>query len=223
MTKARVLAPWRDSHFLASACWETLQPSFDPVRLRQRRDADGWLVSGEKNPTRRKTMAAATSIITSITIIISNTPPASPGICHYYPHHHHHHHRQANPHHCSSPSGFILLLLLLSGLTDLAGPHFLAVAPHNESHNHYCPKVSCPDALLYQMTFSCAGSLAISISPFPCSNCTLFIWPPSCPLMQRRGIIKMIYRRNSPPLPPSLALPPSSHPPAAPSGSMGFN
>lgn len=98
------------------------------------------------------------------------------------------------------------VILLLCGFTDFVRSHFLTVAQYNESHNHYCPKVSCSNPLLFQMTFPFSSS----ISPFPCSNYTLFIWPPGCPLMQRRGIIKMIYRCNPPPVFFSQSLAPPS-------------
>lgn len=106
------------------------------------------------------------------------------------------------------------IILLLCGFTDFVRSPFLTVAQYNESHNHYCPKVSCSNPLLFQMTFPFCSSPTISISPFPCSNYTLFIWPPGCPLMQRRGIIKMIYRCNPPTPPPPIFFSQSLAPPS---------
>lgn len=74
------------------------------------------------------------------------------------------------------------VILNLGGFSDFVRSHFLTGTPHNESHNHYRPKVSCSNPLLYQMTFPCSSSPTISISPLPGSNYTLFIWPPGCPL-----------------------------------------
>lgn len=66
--------------------------------------------------------------------------------------------------HPQADTAHSFIILLLSGFTGLVRSHFLTAAPYNESYNHYCPKVSRSNPLLYQMTFPCPGSLAVSFS-----------------------------------------------------------
>lgn len=73
--------------------------------------------------------------------------------------------------------------------TYLVESHFLTAATSNESHHHYCAKVSNFNPFLHQMTFICWLSCHLYF-PFPCSNYCLFVWPPSCPQCKREGSLK---------------------------------
>lgn len=101
--------------------------------------------------------------------------------------------------------------IILCSFTHLVSSHFLTAAPYNETHNHYCSKVSCSNPLLYQMTFLCPDSSAISISHSSALITHCLFGLLAAPVMQRRGVIKMIYECNPPP-PRSLPkfLPPGT-------------
>lgn len=95
--------------------------------------------------------------------------------------------------------------IILCSFPNLVRSHFLTAAPYNETHNHYCSKVSCSNPLPNDFPLPrLSHHLAF---PFPCSNYTLFVWPPGCAVMQRRGVIKMIYKCNPPPPPPATHTP----------------
>lgn len=92
--------------------------------------------------------------------------------------------------------------IISCSFAHLVRSHFLTAEPYNETHNHYCSKVSCFNPLPNDFPLPKLSHNLYFL--FLCSNYTVFVWPPGCPLMQRKGIIKMIYECNPPPNPPPL-------------------